>query len=238
MSNLMVSLKAHKKRETPGATPRRGRHALSTLLLGGALATTALLLPGQPVVAKEASATLTLKTRVTAATCNLTRNGLTPVGIQVVPLPVVNPGEVTRAGTGEWLGDIVPLNLGVRCSVAPEAGGGMSLVITALSGTDSAWTGVDSIKSKKSDGKAGPDLLIVNTDNSNFPVSFNPQLVTDGQPCSNSGQGCVTLHATGGVSDWRLPLGVRVLIPPGDKRDDMLAPGTWQAAVTLNVAYQ
>ncbi|ENO2909808.1 hypothetical protein ACBC38_004175 [Salmonella enterica] len=114
----------------------------------------------------------------------------------------------------------------------------MSLVITALSGTDSAWTGVDSIKSKKSDGKAGPDLLIVNTDNSNFPVSFNPQLVTDGQPCSNSGQGCVTLHATGGVSDWRLPLGVRVLIPPGDKRDDMLAPGTWQAAVTLNVAYQ
>lgn len=237
MSNLMVSLKAHKKRETPGATPRRGRHALSTLLLGGALATTALLLPGQPVVAKEASATLTLKTRLTAATCNLTRNGLTPVGIQVVPLPVVNPGEVTRAGDGEWVGDIVPLNLGGRCSVAPEAGVGMSLVITPLQ-TDTDHTGAAAIASTKSDGKAGPDLLIVNTDNSNVPVSFNPQLVTDGQPCSHSGQDCVKLNATGGVSDWRLPLGVRVLIPAGAKRADMLAPGTWQAAVTLNVAYQ
>ncbi|ECW2673462.1 type 1 fimbrial protein [Salmonella enterica] len=237
MSNLMVSLKAHKKRETPGATPRRGRHALSTLLLGGALATTALLLPGQPVVAKEASATLTLKTRLTAATCNLTRNGLTPVGIQVVPLPVVNPGEVIRAGSGEWLGDIVPLNLGVRCSVAPETGVGMSLVITP-SQTDTDHTGAAAIASTKSDGKAGPDLLIVNTDNSNVPVSFNPQLATAGRPCSNSGQDCVTLNKTGGVSDWRLPLGVRVLIPAGDKRADMLAPGTWQAAVTLNVAYQ
>lgn len=237
MSNLMVSLKAHKKRETPGATPRRGRHALSTLLLGGVLATTALLLPGQPVVAKEASATLTLKTRLTAATCNLTRNGLTPVGIQVVPLPVVNPGEVTRAGAGDWLGDIVPLNLGVRCSVAPETGVGMSLVITPLQ-TDADHTGAAAIASKKSDGKAGPDLLIVNTDNSNVPVSFNPQLATDGQSCSNSGQDCVTLNATGGVSDWRLPLGVRVLIPAGAKRADMLTPGTWQAAVTLNVAYQ
>ncbi|ECF2138783.1 hypothetical protein EZ821_05740 [Salmonella enterica subsp. enterica serovar Adelaide] len=188
-------------------------------------------------MAKEASATLTLKTRLTAATCNLTRNGLTPVGIQVVPLPVVNPGEVTRAGDGEWVGDIVPLNLGVRCSVAPEAGVGMSLVITPLQ-TDTDHTGAAAIASTKSDGKAGPDLLIVNTDNSNVPVSFNPQLVTDGQPCSHSGQDCVKLNATGGVSDWRLPLGVRVLIPAGAKRADMLAPGTWQAAVTLNVAYQ
>ncbi|EJC0214388.1 type 1 fimbrial protein [Salmonella enterica] len=238
MSNLMMSLKAHKKGRHPERHRARARNALSTLLLSGVLATTALLLPGQAVAAKEASTTLTLKTRVTKATCNLTRNGLTPVGIQVIPLPSVNPGEVDHAGSGEWLGDIVPLNLGVRCSVVPEAGVGMSLVITP-SQTDADYTGAAAIASTKSDGKAGPDLLIVNMDNSNAPVSFNPELATDGQSCSHSGQDCVKLNTTGaGASDWRLPLGVRVLIPVGSKRTDMLTPGTWQAAVTLNVAYQ
>ncbi|EMY1531183.1 hypothetical protein AAEU76_004979 [Salmonella enterica subsp. enterica serovar Wedding] len=237
MSSLMVLLKAHKKRRHPERHRTGGHGALSTLLLSGALATaaTVIFLPGQALAAQVASTTLTLKTRVTHATCNLTRNGITPAGVQVVPLPVVNPGEVSQSG--EWLGDIVPLNLGVRCSVAPETGVGMSLVITP-SQTDADYNGA-AIASTKSDGKNGPDLLIVNTGSSNVPVSFNPELVTDSQSCSHSGQDCVTLSATGaGASDWRLPLGVRVFIPAGNKRTDMLTPGTWQAAITLNVAYQ
>ncbi|EGT3611500.1 type 1 fimbrial protein [Morganella morganii] len=243
MSNLRVSLKAHKKRETPGATPCRGRcyrqrNALSALLLGGMLVSAVLLLPPQAVAEKTASATLTLKTRVTAATCNLTRNGIIPAGIQVVPLPGVTPGEVTRAGEMDWHGHIVPLNLGLRCSVLPEPDVYMSLVITPAQ-TDADYTRAMAIASVKSDGSAGPDLLIVNTDRNNIPVPSNSMLSTDIGKCDNAEWRCVNMNATGtGPSEWRLPLGVRVFIPDGAGRAGMLTPGTWHADVTLNIAYQ
>lgn len=201
------------------------------------------LLPVSQSVAGESSATLILKTRYTKATCLFTRNGAPATGVQVVTMPVIDPGMVRGMGEAEWTGEVVPLNLGMRCPQSPEENVGIALTVIPEHRDSPAGDNV--IASKKTTGDApGPDLLLVDTGNPTTKVTFSPGLVLPGKQCSENkpaGSGdCLQL--TGNPQDYRIPLGIRVFVPAtGKSRYDhtaMLTPGTWSSVVTLNISYQ
>ncbi|MDJ3788081.1 hypothetical protein LEI94_26760 [Salmonella enterica] len=199
------------------------------------------LLPLSQSVAGESSVTLTLKTRYTKATCLFTRNGADATGVQVVTMPSVDPKTVN--GAGAWMGEVVPLNLGMRCQTPPETGVGIALTIMPEHSDTSAGNNV--IASKKTTGNApGPDLLLVDTGNPDTAVTFSPGLALPEGKCSGDispGAG-TCLQMSGTPPDYRIPLGIRVFVPADSKSDfsrsDMLTPGTWTSVVTLNISYQ
>ncbi|EBB5478884.1 hypothetical protein FHA82_23190 [Salmonella enterica] len=203
------------------------------------------LLPVSQSVAGESSVTLTLKTRYTKATCLFTRNGAPATGVQVVTMPVIDPGMVRGMGEAEWTGEVVPLNLGMRCPQSPEENVGIAL--TVIPEHRDSLAGDNVIASKKTTGNnPGPDLLLVDTGNPTTKVTFSPGLALPEKQCSGNktaGSGdCLQL--TGNPQDYRIPLGIRVFVPaagPGKSdydRNAMLTPGTWSSVVTLNISYQ
>ncbi|EMJ2324442.1 hypothetical protein V7L32_004954 [Salmonella enterica] len=207
------------------------------------LALIAGLLPVSQSVAGESSTRLTLKTRYTKATCLFTRNGADATGVQVVTMPVIDSGMVNNMGSGEWTGEVVPLNLGMRCPQLPEESVGIALTVTPEISDTSAGNNV--IASKKTTGNGpGPDLLLVDTGNPAAKVTFSPELALPGKTCSgnkSAGNGdCLRL--TGNQQDYRIPLGIRVFVPAEGHssfgRSEMLTPGTWSSVVTLNISYQ
>lgn len=201
------------------------------------------LLPVSQSVAGEASTTLTLKTRYTKATCLFTRNGADATGVQVVTMPSVDPDVVRSAGKGEWTGEVVPLNLGMRCPALPEDNVGIAL--TVMPGLTDTLAGDNVIASKKTTGDiAGPDLQLVDTGHGNTAVTFSPGLALPGQQCTGNkspGNG-ECLQMSGNQQDYRIPLGIRVFVPAEGQsawqRDAMLTPGTWTSRVVLNISYQ
>lgn len=221
---------------------RRAVHAvlLAGLLVSGGPA----LLVSQAVAAGTSETTLTLKTRYTKATCLFTRHGTGVTGTQEVIIPAVDLNVVSGAGGNEWNGEVVPLNLGIRCSALPETGVGISLTVSPENADTGA--GENIIASKKTTGIniAGPDLLLVDTGNPVTRVTFSPGLALPGGKCSGDispGSGnCLEMSGNG--SDYRIPLGVRVFIPAtggsGLSRAEMLTPGAWTSVVTLNISYQ
>lgn len=200
------------------------------------------LLPVSQSVAGSASTTLTLKTRYTKATCLFTRNGADATGVQVVTMPSVDPKTVN--GAGAWMGEVVPLNLGMRCQTPPETGVGIALTIMPEHRDTSAGDNV--IASKKTTGVnvPGPDLLLVDTAGNTVVTTFSPGLALPGKQCAENvapGSGtCLQMSGTG--SDYRIPLGIRVFVPAevnsDFRRSEMLTPGTWTSVVTLNISYQ
>ncbi|AXC70047.1 hypothetical protein DOE63_32740 (plasmid) [Salmonella enterica subsp. diarizonae serovar 59:z10:-] len=208
------------------------------------LALVAGLLPLSQSVAGSASATLTLKTRYTKATCLFTRNGADATGVQVVTMPSVDPKTVNGAGAVDWMGEVVPLNLGMRCQTLPEKDVGIALTVMPEHRDTSAGNNV--IASKKTTGVnvPGPDLLLVDTGKPDTAVTFSPGLALPGKSCTgNKPAGtadCLQMSGTG--SDYRIPLGIRVFVPAEGKSDfsrsEMLTPGTWTSVVTLNISYQ
>lgn len=200
------------------------------------------LLPLSQSVAGESSVTLTLKTRYTKATCLFTRNGADATGVQVVTMPSVDPKTVS--GSGDWMGEVVPLNLGMRCQTLPEKDVGIALTVMPEHSDTSAGNNV--IASKKTTGNnvPGPDLLLVDTGKPDTAVTFSPGLAMPEGTCSgNKPAGtadCLQMSGTG--SDYRIPLGIRVFIPAEVNsefsRNEMLTPGTWTSVVTLNISYQ
>ncbi|ECF1925576.1 hypothetical protein E1L25_27020 [Salmonella enterica subsp. enterica serovar Newport] len=203
------------------------------------------LLPVSQSVAGESSVILTLKTRYTKATCLFTRNGADATGVQVVTMPSVDPKTVKGAGAGAWTGEVVPLNLGMRCPQSPEENVGIELTVTPEHRDTRA--GGNIIASKKTTGNnvPGPDLQLVDTGNGNTVVTtFSPGLALPGKSCTGnvvSGSGtCLQMSGTG--SDYRIPLGIRVFVPADGQSDfsrsGMLTPGTWTSVVTLNISYQ
>lgn len=209
------------------------------------LALVAGLLPLPQSVAGESSVTLTLKTRYTKATCLFTRNGADATGVQVVTMPSVDPKTVKGAGDGAWTGEVVPLNLGMRCPQSPEENVGIALTVTPEHRDTGAGDNI--IASKKTTGNdiPGPDLLLVDTGNGNTVVTtFSPGLALPGKSCTGnvvSGSG-TCLQMSGNPQDYRIPLGIRVFIPAEVNsefsRNEMLTPGTWTSVVTLNISYQ
>lgn len=207
------------------------------------LALIAGLLPVSQSVAGESSTTLTLKTRYTKATCLFTRNGADATGVQVVTMPVIDSGMVNNMGSGEWTGEVVPLNLGMRCPQLPEDGVAIALTVTPEHSDTGAGDNV--IASKKTTGNApGPDLLLVDTDNPATRVTFSPGLALPGKSCSGdkAAGSADCLQLTGNLQDYRIPLGIRVFVPAEGSssfgRSEMLTPGTWSSVVTLNISYQ
>ncbi|EJJ1247801.1 hypothetical protein NIO16_004293 [Salmonella enterica] len=212
-----------------------------------ALALIAGLLPVSQSVAGESSTTLTLKTRYTKATCLFTRNGADATGVQVVTMPVIDTRMVNSMGSGEWTGEVVPLNLGMRCPQLPETGVGIAL--TVMPEHSDTGAGDNVIASKKTTGVPpgpGPDLLLVDTGHPDTKVTFSPGLALPEKQCSGNktaGNGdCLQL--TGNPQDYRIPLGIKVFVPAeGNNKSDfsrseMLTPGTWSSVVTLNISYQ
>ncbi|EBM2193348.1 hypothetical protein FPC62_19610 [Salmonella enterica] len=207
------------------------------------LALIAGLLPVSQSVAGESSTRLTLKTRYTKATCLFTRNGADATGVQVVTMPVIDSGMVNNMGSGEWTGEVVPLNLGMRCPQLPEESVGIALTVTPEISDTSAGNNV--IASKKTTGNGpGPDLLLVDTGNHATRVTFSPGLALPGKSCSGdkAAGSADCLQLTGNQQDYRIPLGIRVFVPAEGQSDfhrvDMLTPGTWSSVVTLNISYQ
>lgn len=202
---------------------------LMALMLGGAIT----LLIQQAMAAGTASTVLTLKSRVTHATCDiLTTNGLG--GVQLISLPVINP---TTVGNDEWQSTVTPLNIGVNCSSAPEDGVTLSMrIVPDITDTDYHTA---AIASTKFDGTAGPDLFLVDVDNSHQRVPFTPVLARSQADCDRyPAQYCLKMIPLPFSGSYRLPLGVQMVIPVGAKRDEMLRPGLWQATINLDITYQ
>ncbi|ECM3183617.1 hypothetical protein QB94_26015 [Salmonella enterica subsp. enterica serovar Newport] len=216
------------------------RVSASVLILATAL------LPVSQSVAGESSVILTLKTRYTKATCLFTRNGADATGVQVVTMPSVDPKTVKGAGAGVWTGEVVPLNLGMRCPQSPEENVGIALTVTPEHRDTGAGDNI--IASKKTTGNnvPGPDLQLVDTGNGNTVVTtFSPGLALPGKSCTGnvvSGSGGTCLQMSGNPQDYRIPLGIRVYVPATGNsdydRNYMLTPGTWTSVVTLNISYQ
>ncbi|EMD4511839.1 hypothetical protein VQ300_004874 [Salmonella enterica] len=209
------------------------------------LALIAGLLPVSQSVAGESSIKLTLKTRYTKATCLFTRNGADATGVQVVTMPVIDTGMVNSMGNGEWTGEVVPLNLGMRCPQLPEDS--VAIALTVMPEHSDTMAGNYVIASKKTTGVPpgpGPDLLLVDTDHPDTKVTFSPGLALPDKSCSENktaGNGdCLQL--TGSPQDYRIPLGIKVFVPADGHSDfirsEMLKPGTWSSVVTLNISYQ
>ncbi|EDJ2557561.1 hypothetical protein CE665_24965 [Salmonella enterica subsp. enterica serovar Poona] len=205
------------------------------------LALVAGLQPLPQSVAGESSVTLTLKTRYTKATCLFTRNGADATGVQVVTMPSVDPKTVNGAGASDWMGEVVPLNLGMRCQTLPEKDVGIALTVMPEHRDTSAGGNV--IASKKTTGVnvPGPDLLLVDTGSGNTVVTtFSPGLALPEGACSGDAGTCLKMSGT--PQDYRIPLGIRVYVPATGNsdydRNDMLTPGTWTSVVTLNISYQ
>jgi hypothetical protein len=201
---------------------------LVALMLGGAIT----LLIQQAIAAGTASTILTLKSRVTRATCNI----LTTDG-GVVQLPTISP---TTIGSGEWLSAVTPLNIGVNCSSEPESWLTLSMSVTPTY-TRSGDYGSDNDKaigSRRPENTAGPDLFLVDSDNGHQWVSFTPVLAKSQTDCDRyPGQSCVNMTPLF-PGNYRLPLGVQMVIPVGDIRNEMIAPGLWQATLNIDITYQ
>lgn len=202
------------------------------------------LLPLSQSVAGESSVILTLNTRYTKATCLFTRNGADATGMQVVIMPSVDPKTVNGAGAGAWMGELVPLNLGMRCPQSPEENVGIAL--TVMPEHRDTRAGGNIIASKKTTGNnvPGPDLQLVDTGGNTVVTTFSPGLAMPGKSCTgNVAPGSGTcLQMSGNPQDYRIPLGIRVFVPAEESsefsRNDMLTPGTWTSVVTLNISYQ
>lgn len=213
------------------------RRAVHAVLLAG-------LLVSQAVAAGTSETILTLKTRYTKATCLFTRNGADATGVQVVTMPSVDPKTVNGAGDGAWTGEVVPLNLGMRCPQSPEENVGIALTVTPEHRDTVA--GGNIIASKKTTGNKvpGPDLQLVDTGGNTVVTTFSPELALPGKSCTGnvvSGSG-TCLQMSGNPQDYRIPLGIRVFVPATGNsdydRNDMLTPGTWTSVVMLNISYQ
>lgn len=201
---------------------------MTALLAGISL----FFLPARVIAGGTAQLALTLKTHVTKSTCHLTHNGSSLGELLDVTLPPINPVE---AGAGEWMGEVIPLHLGINC--AQFLNGDVITLVIRPEKTGSYYTHeYSAISSVRPDGTPGPDLLIVNTANRNIPLaSLQPVLAREGESCSD--QGCLKI-VQGPSGNWLLPLGVRIFIPADKRREAMLKAGGWQSVVTLNIAYQ
>ncbi len=203
---------------------------------------TVLILFSQSVEATgSVTGMLRLKTRYMNATCLFTRNGADVSGTIEVRMPVI-AGAAVR-GSAEWSGDVVRLNLGLRCPVPPVSGVHIMMAITPQKQDSMAGSNVIA-SGKITGGKPGPDLLLVDTGHSNTPVTFSPGLALPGDTCAGnvSAGGGDCIEMTGTPQDYRIPLGIRMFFPASGRsdftRNDMLSPGAWEAMVTLNITYQ
>ncbi|EBS2926439.1 hypothetical protein DSF71_13665 [Salmonella enterica subsp. enterica serovar Hvittingfoss] len=135
----------------------------------------------------------------------------------------------------ELTGNVTDMYLVMGCRYLPEADTGVAMTI--IPGAE-APDRPGYIASIKDDGKAGPDLLLVDMDNGDSPVTFNPSLSWGGG-CTSVHAGQYCLHITRKTDDeYRIPLGVRVVIPEGSRRGEILTAGRWRATATLNISYQ
>ncbi|MGO3809960.1 MAG: hypothetical protein ACTJGP_10665 [Proteus vulgaris] len=94
------------------------------------------------------------------------------------------------------------------------------------------------IGSRRPENTAGPDLFLVDSDNGHQWVSFTPVLAKSQTDCDRyPGQSCVNMTPLF-PGNYRLPLGVQMVIPVGDIRNEMIAPGLWQATLNIDITYQ
>lgn len=185
----------------------------------------------QAVAAGTATTTLTLKTRVIHATCDIH----TPQG--VVSLPTIKPDET---GENEWRSTVVPLDIGVRCPSAPEEWITLVMHIIPAAGSGSDYDERAIVSRRLDNDSPGPDLFLTNrSDHDNF-LTNDTVLARSDQDCQRFlSMSCLKMTRLSSNPDsYSLPVGVQMVIPSGDSRPGRLIPGTWRATATLTMTYQ
>ncbi|HEA0252142.1 TPA: type 1 fimbrial protein [Salmonella enterica] len=185
----------------------------------------------QAVAAGTASTTLTLKTRVTRATCDIH----TPPG--VISLPTINPGDT---GGSEWRSTVTPLDIGVRCPSAPEEWVTLVMHIMPVAGSGSGDEEGVIVSRRLDNDSPGPDLFLTNRSDNDAFLKNDTVLARSDQDCQRFlSMSCLKMTKLSSNPDsYSLPVGVQMVIPVGDSRAGRLKPGVWQATATLTMTYQ